>query len=118
MAAVIDHMVDCLREVAGKAPSVGADCMTIVIPSPKTSRSVASRYVPSNGSHGEALSQVFTPWVVAPQAIVFPTILNGFDMEVPDAPFTFRFEGPSDLQVREDGSIVVFRSQPRPSAPS
>jgi hypothetical protein len=92
--------------------------MAVIVPSPKRSRTVVARYVPSPRSQGEASLYGFTPWVVAPGSIIAPTILNGFEMEVPAGPLTFRFEGPSDLHIQDDGSVVVFQSQPRPPYPT
>jgi hypothetical protein len=116
---VIDRMVRAVREAASERDVIGSDCMSIHIPSPRTSRVVTCRYVPSGTSESAASESTyaFTPWIVAPDVKLAPTILNGFTLEVPSSSFTFKVEASDDLHFREDGSFVLFQSQPRPPLP-
>ncbi len=117
---IIDRMVGAVREAASQHDVVGPDCMTIHVPSPRLSREVTCRYVPSAKPEVASTESAFafTPWIIAPDMKVAPTILNGFTFEVPSGPFNFKIEGSQALHFQEDGSLFMFRSQPRPPFPS
>jgi hypothetical protein len=116
--AIIARMVSAIREASSQHNVVGPDCMSIHLPSPRLSRVVTCGYEPSEQSEGAAPPFAFTPWVVAPDQTLAPTILNGFTLEVSSGPFNFKIKGSQDLHFREDGSFWMFQSQPRPPFPS
>lgn len=109
-AEVEECLINFIGSTASKNPLVGADCMVVRLPHPNSDRTVTCRYVPFNQDED---SLAYTPWVVAPDVVVQPTIF-GENLEVPSGPFLFRFQGPPGLDVGPRGEIYLFRSQPRP----
>jgi hypothetical protein len=116
---IIDRMVDAVREAASENDAIGTDCMSIHVPSPRQSQEVTCRYMPSARPEDVgAESLAYSPWIVAPDTRLAPTILNGFTLEVPSGPFNFKIVGSEEMSFEEDGSFEVFQSQPRPPLPS
>lgn len=113
-------LVETVREVSKKHPGmVGPHCLSITLPRPSISQLVKSSYLPelSTGTPAE-LVPGYTPWVIAPDTVLSPTVVNGpGELEVPSGPFNFQFSGGTQLEVQPDGSIIIWQSQPRPTDP-
>ncbi|MFZ1006100.1 MAG: hypothetical protein WAN65_04655, partial [Candidatus Sulfotelmatobacter sp.] len=99
-------LVETVRSMSTENATVGADCMSIMLPPPQLCRAEIEFIV---GSSDSPYGEVYSPWVITPGYVHKPSILFG-GWEIHDGPWTIYLK---DV-VR---GFAAWAKQPRPRRP-
>jgi len=98
-------LVECIRAVSRDNDTVGADCMSIVLSRPGD---VRVRFLPDPAS--DSGQTAYTPWILAPNAMVPPMVLTGALPHLQAGPFHVEFDRLPPLR---PSHTLTAGSQPR-----
>jgi hypothetical protein len=77
-------LVETLRSISTNNATVGADCMSIMLPDPHLLRADIEFII---GSSGDSHGPVYSPWVITPEYVHEPSVLFG-GWEIHSGPWT------------------------------
>lgn len=120
VSATEQMLVDTMRGVSGANPSVGPNCMSVLLPPPNLFSFVRVKFFPQHYHSAELVTPAlarrlrvaYSPWLIGEGVISKPSILSGAgDVEIHMGPFTVVItELPSE-------PVHLMSSQPRPRRP-
>jgi hypothetical protein len=108
-------MIDILRSLPPKDPTVGRDCLVTTIQA--VPPHVRIRYEPfgstqmlveSASGQSMTLEAAVSPWIITPDQLLKPLAMNVPEMPFSSSGFDFRIEG-----VESSGDLSIVSSQPR-----
>jgi hypothetical protein len=122
-------LVDEVRRIAAMHPQeVGSDCMSVSLPHPAVSRRASVRFWPAasryasftNSSETITRTVAFTPWIVAPNALVPPQIMVGPGSTIHVGGYDIHVAGTSDEPAGKDSQLPyhVGSHRRRPLGPT
>lgn len=113
-------LVESIRRISMRIPEVGPHCMSILLAPPSIARGRV-RYIPANttfaivttASSRRLVLAAFSPWLVASNVIVAPSVMSGAGWQVALGPYVVDIEAPTN----PDGTVTV-EGQERPTPPA
>jgi hypothetical protein len=115
-------LVQSIREISMRNPSVGQDCMSIFLPPPSVAHieALRVRYIPARPTDAIISTKTsqhtvgnvsFSPWLVGPNSFASPSIMSGDSTEVGLCLYKVKIES------LKGGFPAIFSSQERPKEP-